>query len=215
MDLDLVIGTAAIQHRVPGRLGDQLRVTSHAASSTRSTVTVDFTVAREDGAVIAEAAITYIAVQADKSARLPVELAAPKDGRLTPPLLLSRLHEAQALVYAGGSAAPLEEVLHPEVSWHVPGTSPIAGDYVGRRAVIAYMARRSDLADRSFRMHSDELLVGPSHFAALTRGTAVIDGTANEWHTIGLYRSEDDLIIEGTLIPFDQASFDRIWSATS
>jgi YbgC/YbaW family acyl-CoA thioester hydrolase len=208
--LDLVIGTAEIRYRAPGRLGDLLRVTSRAARSTASTVTVDFTVAR-DQLVLAEASITYIAVRDQKSVPLPSELAALAADDPAKPPVLRRLHAAQALFYSGGSSGPLEEVLHPDVSWHVPGRSSIAGDYVGRTEVVAYMSRRRDLADRTFRMHPGEVLVGPQHFAVLTGGTAVIAGVTHEWQTIGLYRAHDEQIREAHLVPLDQEAFDRVW----
>jgi YbgC/YbaW family acyl-CoA thioester hydrolase len=213
--LDLVIGTTTIRYRRPAHLGDRLHVTAQAVHSTPSTVTVDFAVARDPAAVIAEATITYVAVRKGTSAPLPPELAVPDRDDPSPPTLLERLHNAQARLYAGGSDEPLTDVLHPDVSWHVPGKSPIAGHYAGRAAVIAYMERRRDLADRSFRMQTDEVLVGPSYFAALTRGTAVIAGASHGWKTIGLYRCEDGLIKECFLLPFDQEAFDRIWSEPS
>jgi YbgC/YbaW family acyl-CoA thioester hydrolase len=212
LGVDLVIGTATIRYRTPGRLGDRLVVTSHAARSTTSTLIIDFTIDRDDGTSIAAASVTYVALRAGTPAPLPAELAVYGEGALTAKALLARLHDAQAVFYGGGSSEPLEALLHPDVSWHVPGRSPLAGDYQGRAAVIAYMAHRSDLADRSFRMHAHELLVGPSHFAALTRGTAVIAGTSLEWETVGLYRSEDGQVRECFLIPFDLEAFDRVWS---
>ena len=208
--LDLVIGTAEIRYRAPGRLGDALRVTARAAGSTASTVTVDFIVAR-DQLVLAEASITYISVRGHKSARLPSELTALDADDPAQPPLLKRLHSAQATFYSGGSSAPLEDVLHPDVTWHVPGHSSIAGDYVGRRAVLDYMARRRDLADRTFRMHPGEVLVGRQHLAVLTGGTAVIAGVTHEWQTIGLYRAQNEQIREVHLVPLDQEAFDRAW----
>jgi deazaflavin-dependent oxidoreductase (nitroreductase family) len=78
------------------------------------------------------------------------------------------------------------------------------------------MLRRGDLADRTFRMHQHELLVGEGeHFAALTDGSAVIAGRRREWSTIGLYRLRGAQLAECWLVPFDQAEFDSIWSGAS
>ena len=70
---DLVIGTSSIRYHRPARLGDRLTIRSRATSSTTSTVTVDFSVARED-TILAEAAVTYIAVVDGASAPLPSKL---------------------------------------------------------------------------------------------------------------------------------------------
>jgi SnoaL-like protein len=74
--------------------------------------------------------------------------------------LLARLHEAQGSFYAGGPDGPLRAVLADDIVWHVPGSNAIAGVYEGVEAVLAYMRRRRDLADATFRMHPGDVLVG-------------------------------------------------------
>jgi ketosteroid isomerase-like protein len=50
--------------------------------------------------------------------------------------VVSRFLTCQREMYAGGDLAPAEELLAEEIVWHVPGTSPIAGDYrVGPHAL--------------------------------------------------------------------------------
>ena len=127
--------------------------------------------------------------------------------------MLARLHAAQAAFYAGEDDAAVRDVLTQDIAWHIPGENAIAGDYHGIDEVLAYFARRRDLADRTFRMHPRDILVGDGdHVAALTDGTAVIDGVDREWSTIGLYRIRDDRVAECWLLPLDAAAFDAIWS---
>jgi len=129
---------------------------------------------------------------------------------------MAGLHRAQEELYAGGKDNGVRSLLSPEIVWHVPGQSAIAGRYEGIEEVIGYMRRRRDLAGRTFRMHRRELLVGEGeHIAALTDGTAVIGGRKWEWSTIGLYRLRGERLIECRLIPFDQAQFDSIWSGAA
>jgi uncharacterized protein len=140
---------------------------------------------------------------------------ADSDEETGPDQLLRHLHQAQSEFYAGGDASALEAVLHPDVVWHVPGRNTIAGDHRGIAEVMAYMTRRRELSERSFRMQTRELLIGPTHFASLTDGSAVISGVRHEWSTIGLYRRHQGQIIECWLIPFDQPAFDRAWTVDS
>jgi ketosteroid isomerase-like protein len=126
---------------------------------------------------------------------------------------LARLHEAQTAFYAGGPREPLHDVLTDDVTWTVPGENAIAGEYHGLDAVIEYFTRRRALAQRSFRMHPSELLVGAGdHVAALTDGTATIDGVEHRWSTVGLYRLRGDRVAACWLLPLDPAAFDAIWS---
>ena len=77
-------------------------------------------------------------------------LYAPPMDRATAAETLRRLHAAQGDFYAGGDAAPLRALLADDIEWHVPGSSPIAGDYAGPEAVMDYFAppprpRRADV----------------------------------------------------------------------
>jgi uncharacterized protein len=127
--------------------------------------------------------------------------------------ILARLHQAQGAFYAGGPRDPLHAVLTEDIVWVVPGRNAIAGEYRGLDAVIDYFTRRRAIADRSFRMHPGELLVGDGdHVAVLTDGTATIDGVGHRWSTVGLYRLRGDRVAACRLLPLDPEAFDAIWS---
>lgn len=127
--------------------------------------------------------------------------------------LLRRLHEAQGAMYAGGDAEPVRALLTDDVVWHVPGRNAIAGEYRGREEVMAYFARRRDLAARTLRLHPGEVLVGDGdHVASLTEGSAVIDGAERRWGTVGLYRVREERIAACWLLPLDPEAFDRVWA---
>jgi ketosteroid isomerase-like protein len=136
--------------------------------------------------------------------------------RATAIAFLQDLHAAQGAFYAGGAPDRLRALLAPDIAWHVPGTSPIAGRHVGIDAVLDYMTRRRAIADATFRMHTREILVGTGdHLAALTDGTATIAGRERRWSTAGVYRLREQRLAECRLLPFDQAEFDAIWGAAA
>jgi ketosteroid isomerase-like protein len=126
-------------------------------------------------------------------------------------LLLDALHTAQAALYGSGDAEGVVRLLDPGIVWRIPGHNLIAGTYQGVEEVIGYMLRCRELANATFRMHRREVLVGPSHFAALTDGTVERRGVRHEWSTIGLYRARNGRIVECTLIPLDPEAFDTAW----
>jgi hypothetical protein len=126
--------------------------------------------------------------------------------------LLRRWHEAQGAFYAGGEEAPLLPLLANEITWSVPGTNAIAGQYHGIDEVLAYFRRRRELARHSMRMYPGDVLVGEGdHVAVLTDGTAVLGGVEHRWSTVGLYRFAGELLAACWLLPLDQRSFDAIW----
>jgi ketosteroid isomerase-like protein len=127
--------------------------------------------------------------------------------------VLDRLHAAQGAFYSGGPDEPLRAVLTADVEWRVPGRNAIAGHYRGIDAVLAYFARRRDLAARSFRMLPGEVLVGDGdHVAVLTDGVARIGGREERWSTVGLYRLAGGRVAACSLLPLDPEAFDRIWA---
>jgi uncharacterized protein len=129
--------------------------------------------------------------------------------------LLDRMHAALGAFYSGGESDPVRELLTADVEWHVPGHNPIAGDYYGVEAVLAYFAKRRDLASATLRMHPREALVGEGHVGVITDGSAMIAGSERHWTTLGLYRIRDSRVAACWLLPLDAAEFDSIWSATT
>jgi YbgC/YbaW family acyl-CoA thioester hydrolase len=120
----------------------------------------------------------------------------------------------QREMYAGGDLAPATELLAEGVVWHVPGTSPIAGDYRGREAVAGYFRLRRELAGGSLHIatgneaHHDEALV------QLADGRASLGGREMVWRTAGVYRVAEGAIAEAWLVPLDLEYFDQAWAAT-
>jgi ketosteroid isomerase-like protein len=120
----------------------------------------------------------------------------------------------QRQMYAGGDLEAVQELLAEDVLWHVPGTSPIAGDYRGREAVTGYFRLRRELAggaiqiDKRGEAHHEEALV------QLADGRATLGGREVLWRTTGVYRVAGGRIAEAWLVPLDQEHFDRVWGAT-
>jgi YbgC/YbaW family acyl-CoA thioester hydrolase len=209
--VDLVISESRYSYRRPARLDDRLRIAVTGEAVTAFTLTARFEVSRDQD-VLATAEITYAAVHGDQRGTLPAILSRRSSPLAPATSLLDALHEAQADLYTHGDATGIEQLLDPDIVWRVPGNNQIAGTYRGVDEVVAYMRRRSELADAAFLMHRREVLAGPSHFAALTDGTVERAGITHRFSTIGLYRARDDRIIECTLIPLDAAVFDAAWS---
>jgi uncharacterized protein len=126
--------------------------------------------------------------------------------------LIAEFHRRQAEMYAGGPIEPVAELLNEDVVWHVPGTSPIAGDHRGRDAVLEYFQLRRRISNETFRMHMREELVDDEAVVQLVDGRAVLNDREVTWRTVGLYRIRDNRIAETWLVPFELERFDAIWS---
>lgn len=103
-------------------------------------------------------------------------------------------------------------MLTENVVWHVPGVSAIAGDYHGRDEVLRYFARRRELADATFRIDVRGVLADNERTVILAGGEVEHDGETFAWGTVGIFRVTEGRITECWVVPYDQDTFDQIWS---
>lgn len=126
--------------------------------------------------------------------------------------LVRVFHERQNRFYAGGEQAPVGAMLTDDVSWHVPGHSAIAGDYRGRGEVLRYFARRRELAAATFRIGVRGVLADDERAVVLATGEVESGGETVGWGTVSIFRLAERRIAECWVLPYDQHSFDEIWS---
>lgn len=128
--------------------------------------------------------------------------------------IMARFLSHQRAMYAGGTIEPVANLLADDVVWHVPGQSPIAGDYRGRDDVLTYFSTRRRLAGGSIAITKNGELTGPDVLVQLADGHATLGGDDSNWRTAGVYRVADGKIAEAWLVPLDQEHFDRAWERT-
>ncbi len=104
-------------------------------------------------------------------------------------------------------------MLTDDVIWHVPGHSAIAGDYRGRDEVLRYFARRRELAEATFRIDVRGVLADDERAVILAAGEVQSGDETLSWGTVGIFRLADGKIAECWVVPYDQRSFDAVWSS--
>jgi uncharacterized protein len=128
--------------------------------------------------------------------------------------LVRLFHELQNRFYAGGEQEPVGAMLTDDVIWHVPGHSAIAGDYRGRDEVLRYFARRRELAEATFHIDVRGVLADDERAVILAAGEVQSGNETLSWGTVGIFRLADSKIAECWVVPYDQRSFDVVWSST-
>lgn len=126
--------------------------------------------------------------------------------------LIRDFHDAQNRFYAGGDQEQVRAMLADDVAWHVPGRSAIAGSYRGRDEVLRYFATRRELARATFRIVVRGVLADDERAVILAGGQVSNDGETSSWQTVAVFRLADGKIAECWVLPYDQGSFDDIWS---
>ncbi|HEY6780871.1 MAG TPA: nuclear transport factor 2 family protein [Thermoleophilaceae bacterium] len=99
-----------------------------------------------------------------------------------------------------------------DVRWHTPGRNQLAGDYVGREAVLALVRRSSQLADESYRAEVEDIMTSERHATALFRATGSRGGRQLDLRHLALYAIADSAVHEVWIAPLDQEAFDAFWA---
>jgi acyl-CoA thioesterase FadM/ketosteroid isomerase-like protein len=128
--------------------------------------------------------------------------------------VVGRFMESQRAMYAGGPIEPVEALLAEDIVWHVPGSSPIAGDYRGRQAVLDYFRHRRARADGTMRIVEHHQVVQGDTMLRFADGEATLGGEQRRWRTVGVYRVQDDRLAEAWLVPLDSREFEAAWGAS-
>jgi len=118
---------------------------------------------------------------------------------------------AQRDMYAGGGLDAVRELLSPDVVWHVPGGSAIAGDHRGRDAGMAYFERRRALAGGRMVIEERRQIADGDTVVQLADGSMELGGETLRWRTAGVYRFDGDQVAEAWLVPLELDAFDAIW----
>jgi hypothetical protein len=126
--------------------------------------------------------------------------------------LIRDFHVAQNRFYAGGEQEPVVAMLAPDVVWHVPGGSALAGDHVGRDEVLRYFTRRRRLSFATLRIMVRCVLAVDEHAVVLADGELQRGGETVGWEIVGIFRVARGTIAECWVLPVDQEAYDQIWA---
>lgn len=116
--------------------------------------------------------------------------------------------------FASGDIPTVLGILADDITWHVPGRSPLSGDYKGHQGVLDFFARCQELSDGTLRVGADEILLADGE------RVVVLSTLSAERH--GQFWSSPEVhvwrVVDGTALEFrefqgDQGSEDEFWAS--
>ncbi len=102
--------------------------------------------------------------------------------------------------------------LSDDVIGHVPGNSPVAGDYVGKEAVAGYVGQLAERSGGTIRFQPRTVLVAGDRGVGLLRDLAERDGKSLAMDNVHVWRMGDGTLDEIWIYPGDQYAWDDFWS---
>lgn len=115
--------------------------------------------------------------------------------------------------FARGDIPAALEVLHPEITWHVPGRSPLSGDYHGHPGVLEFFGRCQELSAGTLRVKPDEILADGDRVVVLSTVSAERHGQFWSSPEVHVLRVADGRITAFREFQGDQETEDLFWAS--
>jgi ketosteroid isomerase-like protein len=115
--------------------------------------------------------------------------------------------------YARGDINALrEDFLAPDVRWHFPGTSPLAGHHQGADTVAGFFGLMGQLSGGTHRLELHDVLANDDHVVALHTAWAQRAGRRLEINAALILHVTDGKVTEAWTLHDDPPAVDEFWS---
>ena len=114
--------------------------------------------------------------------------------------------------FAKGDIPAVLEAFDPSITWHVPGHSPLSGDYKGREGVIGFFQHTLALCGGRFAIEVHHVLAEADVVVALTTVRAERNGRSAAFPEVHVWRLANAKVTEFREYQGDEQTEDRFWS---
>jgi len=114
--------------------------------------------------------------------------------------------------FESGDLDLLGVVTAPDVVWHEPGRSALAGDYKGPEAVLGLLGQLKARSDGSFRVEILDVLSEPERAVVFVRESAKKGDKALDVIAVMDFEIHHQKITEVTVYHADTYQFDEFWA---
>lgn len=109
--------------------------------------------------------------------------------------------------FIAGNIEWLQQHLHENIVWHVPGNNVLSGDYHGRDAVLEFFGRSVEIAIPEFDIH--DVAAGDDHVVAVLNVTwRKPDGGEFAGRAVQIFHIASGQALESWFLVEDQAGAD-------
>jgi ketosteroid isomerase-like protein len=114
--------------------------------------------------------------------------------------------------FAQGNIPAVFAAFDPGIVWHVPGHSPLSGDYRGHDQVGGFFQRTIELSAGAFRIDVHNVLAEDDLVVVLATVNAQRNGISASFPEVHVWRMKDRKAIEFCEYQGDEQREDRFWS---
>jgi len=115
--------------------------------------------------------------------------------------------------FAKGDVASAVAAFAGDVTWHVPGRGPLAGDYGSIEEVLGFFSKTMELSQGTFRIDIDEVLTSGELVVVLCTVSAKRNGRPWSSPEVHVWRLAGGKAREFREFQGDQQTEDEFWSS--
>ena len=109
--------------------------------------------------------------------------------------------------------ASVAKFLVPDVVWHVAGSNPLAGTFIGIDEVLGAMRAYGQVSNHTLSLDTMTLLADEHHVVAIHDASATVSGFAYRAHEVDVFHLRRQQIEAFWSFSEDQEATDRLWSS--
>jgi ketosteroid isomerase-like protein len=114
--------------------------------------------------------------------------------------------------FAQGNVPAAFQAFAPSITWHVPGHSPLSGDYRGHDQVGGFFQRTMELSGGKFGIDVRNVLEEDDLVVVLATVNAQRSGVSESFPEVHVWRMKDGKAVEFREYQSDEQREDRFWS---
>jgi len=114
--------------------------------------------------------------------------------------------------FAKGDIPAVLAAFDASITWHVPGHSPLSGDYQGHNEVVGFFKRTMELSGGIFSIEVHHVLAAEDIVIVLATVRAERNGQAAELPEVHVWRVVNGKAVEFREFQGDEQTEDRFWS---
>jgi len=114
--------------------------------------------------------------------------------------------------FARGDVPSVFAVFDSGIKWHIPGRSPLSGDYTGHEQIGGFFQRTMELSKGTFGIDIHNVLADGEIVVALVTVNAQKDGISASFPEVHVWRMANGKAVEFREYQGDEQREDRFWS---
>ena len=122
--------------------------------------------------------------------------------------LIKRAYDAFGL----GDIPTVMGILDKSIRWHVPGQSPLSGDYIGHEQVLSFFQKCMELSQGTLRIELQDIVASDTTVFVLCTLSATRSGRSAGFLGVHVWRIVDGRAIEFREFQGDEAAESKFWS---